>query len=118
MPEWGTVASIILALAAFVTAVFSRIKLNADADVSIAKQAMDMVKEVRLDVERLKAEAAVKDKQIESLQKALDDMEARMVAKDKQIEQLLAGVGVLCIQVKALGQEPMFRPSQKGEGAM
>jgi hypothetical protein len=129
MPEWGTVASLGLGLAALVTALGSWFKIRADADTSIASMALAMVKEVRLDVERLKIENAAKDTEIaglrtdneklrERVRLDLAAMEDRMEVKDREIKRLLAGVSVLCTQVVALGQEPMFRPGRRGEGGV
>jgi hypothetical protein len=134
--EWGTVASIILAIATLVTVVTGipkmraeAVKLAGEASNNSGELALRIAQELRLDVERLKTEAAIKDRQIAELRTDtetltvkiridLDAMEARMEAKDKEIKRLLAGVSVLCTQVVALGQEPMFRPGRRGEGAI
>jgi hypothetical protein len=118
MPEWGTVASLGLGLAALVTAIGTWIKIRADADTGIASMALAMVKEVRLDVDKLKLENKALQAENDQLRKDLDAMQERLEDKDRQITELLDGVATLCTQVKQQGMQPWFVPKNKGKGGV
>jgi hypothetical protein len=118
MPEWGTVASLGLGLAALVTALGSWFKIRADADTGIGSMALAMVKEVRLDVDKLKVENKALQAENDQLRADLDAMQTRLEDKDRQITELLDGVATLCTQVRQAGAQPWFVPKKKGEGAI
>jgi hypothetical protein len=100
----GIIAGVLTSLGALITALGTRRKLNAEAESSLSDSAMEMVRELRIEVAAVKAE---------NVQMRADQVaDRKRITKMEQENKLLrAGITLLCGQLTNLGQTPLYQPA-------
>lgn len=91
-----------------------RDKLGADHDEVITRAALSLLRPLEARVDQQAARITELEMQERDGARRMSEMETQVATLQRENEELYDGVGILCGQISALGQEPRWRPRARG----
>lgn len=108
--DWGVVASILVAVAALITALASKYKAKKQGEVTAVTITERVIKLTNDKLTDMAKQLEDMENEVYGCRGELDDLRREVATLRKGKELLADGVNRLCYQLKSMGQTPVWDP--------